>query len=191
MGTHLPQKGHSIPPQFLANVCCGQTAWWMKMPLCTAVNLGPGDIVLDGDPAFRRRNKWTQQPPTFWPMSIVAKRSPTWATAELLFVFRPTLCYFFGGGVLYVSWHCLVIVILCCQYQCSQLPGKTVLKWLIICWDGHQTTDHSLTPDVSMYVNVCKFTQRTGLIFVMTVNVLLYSSSVLLMHAQYLFINCT
>ena len=27
------QKGHS--PQFLAHVCCGQTARWIKMPLCT------------------------------------------------------------------------------------------------------------------------------------------------------------
>ena len=26
-----PKKGHS--PQFLANVCCGQTAGWIKMAL--------------------------------------------------------------------------------------------------------------------------------------------------------------
>ena len=43
------QTGHS--PQFLAHVCCSQTAGWMRMPLGTEVGLGPGDIVLDGDPA--------------------------------------------------------------------------------------------------------------------------------------------
>jgi len=44
-----PQKGHS--PQLLAHVCCGQTAGWIKTPLGREVDLGPGDIVLDGDPA--------------------------------------------------------------------------------------------------------------------------------------------
>ena len=42
-------KGHS--PQFLANVRCGQTAGWIKMPLGTKADLGEGDIVLNGDPA--------------------------------------------------------------------------------------------------------------------------------------------
>ena len=46
------------------------------------VGLGPGHNVLDGDPAPRR--KGAQQPPIFGPMSIVAKRSPISATAELL-----------------------------------------------------------------------------------------------------------
>ena len=34
-----------------AHVCCGQTATWIKMPLGREVGLGPGDIVLDGNPA--------------------------------------------------------------------------------------------------------------------------------------------
>ena len=34
--------------QFLAHVCCDQTAGWMKTPLGTEVYLGPGHIVLDG-----------------------------------------------------------------------------------------------------------------------------------------------
>jgi len=50
MGTQLPlQKGHS--PQFLADVYCGQTAGWIKIELGMEVGLGPGHIVLDGDPA--------------------------------------------------------------------------------------------------------------------------------------------
>ena len=36
-------------------VCCGQTAGWMKTPLGTEVDLGPGHIVLDGVPALRAR----------------------------------------------------------------------------------------------------------------------------------------
>jgi len=49
MGTQLPPEKMAQPPtQFLADVCCGQTAGWIKVPLgCTEVNLGPGDVVLD------------------------------------------------------------------------------------------------------------------------------------------------
>jgi len=55
------------------------------MPLGKEVGLGPGHIVLYGDPVGTQRPP--QQPlPTFRPMSIVAKRSPISATAELLFV---------------------------------------------------------------------------------------------------------
>ena len=38
-------------PQFLAHVCCGQTAEWIKMPLGVEVSLSPGHIALDGNPA--------------------------------------------------------------------------------------------------------------------------------------------
>jgi len=53
------------------------------MPLGKEIGLGPGHIVLDDYPVG------TQGPPqqplaTFRPMSIVAKRSPISATAELL-----------------------------------------------------------------------------------------------------------
>jgi len=49
-------------------------AGWIKMPLgteLTEVDLGPGHIVLDGDPAPSAA-KGAQQPPSFGPMSIVA-----------------------------------------------------------------------------------------------------------------------
>jgi len=48
----------------------------------TEIGLGPSDIVLDEDPAPPR--KGAQHLPTFRPMSIVAKRSPISAAAELL-----------------------------------------------------------------------------------------------------------
>jgi len=38
-------------PQFLAHVCCGQMAGWIKMPLGMEVGFGPGHIVLHGAPA--------------------------------------------------------------------------------------------------------------------------------------------
>jgi len=44
------RKGHTHPTQFLAHVYCGQTDGWMKTPLATEVDLGPGRIVL-GVPA--------------------------------------------------------------------------------------------------------------------------------------------
>jgi len=60
-------------------VYCGQMVGWIKIPLGTEVGLGPGNIVLDG------HGKWHSSPfCTFWPMSIMAKRSPISATAELL-----------------------------------------------------------------------------------------------------------
>jgi len=54
------------------------------MPLGTEVDLDPGDIVLDGDPAPLKGGHST---PSFWPKSIVAKRSPISDTAELLLTF--------------------------------------------------------------------------------------------------------
>jgi len=67
----LPQRG--THPQFLAHMCCGQMAAWIKMPLGMEVGLalGPGDFVLDGDPAPAQQGGG---PPNFRPMSIAAKR---------------------------------------------------------------------------------------------------------------------
>jgi len=39
-----PKRGRS-PHQFSAHVYCGQTAGWIKMPLCTKVGLSPVDCV--------------------------------------------------------------------------------------------------------------------------------------------------
>jgi len=70
MGTHpSPHKGGEAPPQFSAHVYCGQMAGWMKTPLGTEVDLGPGHIVLDG---VQAPANGAQQPPSFRPMSIVA-----------------------------------------------------------------------------------------------------------------------
>jgi len=50
---------------------CGQTVAWIKIPLGMDVELGPGHIVLDGDPSPLSKRA---QPPNFQPMSVVAKR---------------------------------------------------------------------------------------------------------------------
>ena len=58
------------------------------MPLGTDVGLGPGDIVLDGNPAAPSTEKGTAaEAPTFRPMSVVADWSAISAAAELLFTF--------------------------------------------------------------------------------------------------------
>jgi len=60
----------------------GQTVGWIRMPLGMDVGLDPGHTVLDGDPPPPTLERGIA--PTFRPMSIVAKRSPISATAELL-----------------------------------------------------------------------------------------------------------
>jgi len=59
-----PKKRGTVP-QFSAHVYCGLTAGWLKMPLCTGVDLGPGHIVLDGDPASLASGKGALQPRLF------------------------------------------------------------------------------------------------------------------------------
>jgi len=66
----LQKRAQPPPIQFLAHVYCGQTAGWIKMPLNTEVNLGPGDVVLDRVRAPPERGT----APSFRPMSIVPKR---------------------------------------------------------------------------------------------------------------------
>jgi len=52
------------------------------MPLGEMVGLGPGHIVLDGNPVGTQSP--AAAPPHFRPMPIVSKRSPISSTAELL-----------------------------------------------------------------------------------------------------------
>jgi len=58
METQLPSPNRDRAPQFLAHVYCGQTAGWIKMALGMEVGLGPGHIVLDGDPAPPKRAQY-------------------------------------------------------------------------------------------------------------------------------------
>ena len=55
MGTQLPYPKGAQPPQFSANVRCGQTAEWTKMSLGMEVGLDPGDFVFDRYPAAPKK----------------------------------------------------------------------------------------------------------------------------------------
>jgi len=48
MGFQLYPKKRAKPPPNFWPLYCGQMAGRIKMPLGTEVNLGPGDVVLDG-----------------------------------------------------------------------------------------------------------------------------------------------
>jgi len=71
-------------------VYCSQTVGWIKLKLGMQVCLGPGHIVLDGDPApppqrgTAPHEKGTYQSPLFGPC-LLWPQSPISATAELLF----------------------------------------------------------------------------------------------------------
>ena len=62
------------------------------MPLGMEVGLGPGDFVLDGDPAPSPQG--AQLPPSFLPMSIVAKRldGSRWHLVWMWASVQATLC---------------------------------------------------------------------------------------------------
>ena len=62
------KRAHRTHP-ILAHVYCGHMAGWMKTPLGTEVDLGPGHFVLHGFPAIGERGT---ADPSFRPMPIVA-----------------------------------------------------------------------------------------------------------------------
>jgi len=66
-------KGSQCPPQFSANVHCGQTAGWTKMPLGRG-RPRPRQLCVRWGPSYRQKKGHTHLPPNFWPMSIVANR---------------------------------------------------------------------------------------------------------------------
>jgi len=57
--------GQTVFGPFSAHFYCGQTAGCIKMPLGTEVCLGPGHIVLDGDPAPPLLKGHSSHPPLF------------------------------------------------------------------------------------------------------------------------------
>jgi len=63
-----PQRGTAN--QFSAHVCCGQTAGWIKMPPGRS---RPRRHCVTRGPSLSHEKGGTAAP-TFWPMSIVAKR---------------------------------------------------------------------------------------------------------------------
>jgi len=67
-----PPEKRAQPPftQFLAHVYCGQMGGWIKVPLGTEVNLGPGDTVLDviaAPPSLKGHSPPVFGPWILWP----------------------------------------------------------------------------------------------------------------------------
>jgi len=77
-------EGTLTTTQFLAHVYCGQMTGWMKTPLGTEVDLGPGHIVLDGVPALRETGTDYRASPHLFGPCLLWPWSPILATAELL-----------------------------------------------------------------------------------------------------------
>ena len=71
-GDPAPTRTMAQPrTQILAHVYCGQTAGWIRMLLGTEVNLGPGDVVLDGVAAPPSPSPVKgAQPPVFGPCPL-------------------------------------------------------------------------------------------------------------------------
>jgi len=79
-----PPRAQPPFPQFLAHICCGEMALWIKMPRGMEVGLDPSDIVLDGDPPPLPK-KVQSPPPIFcpcllWPHSYM-DQAATWLVA--------------------------------------------------------------------------------------------------------------
>ena len=84
----------------------------MKTPLGTEVDLGPGHIVLDGDPTPPRK-RGTAASPLFGPC-LLWPRSPISAAAELLLLFR-----LWSSVIKYWIPHCTVISRNSICFMCS------------------------------------------------------------------------
>jgi len=68
----FPKKRQSLPPQFSAHFCCGQTARCIKMPPGMDVGLSPGHFVLDGDSVFPPQQRGRSPLPIFGPFLLCA-----------------------------------------------------------------------------------------------------------------------
>jgi len=79
MGTHPPTKKVAAQPlpQFSAHVCCAQTDGWIKIPLGREVDVVPGDIVLDGDPAAPPQKREAESPKFVLSLLVYSSSSST------------------------------------------------------------------------------------------------------------------
>ena len=88
-------------------VYCGQTVGWIRMPLGMEVGLGPGDIVLDEDPATTQ--KWAQKSrPLFGPCLLWPSGRPS---QQLL-----SSCYNFLAKAQFISTYFLQICTISCRW---------------------------------------------------------------------------
>jgi len=77
----LPQRG-TASHQFSAQICCGQVARRINRSLCMEEGLGPGDFVLDQEPASPPKSGLRRSPSIFgrcllWPSGSM-DQDTTW-----------------------------------------------------------------------------------------------------------------
>jgi len=108
----LAKRGHSTPT---FGSYCGKTAGWIKIPLGTGVGLGPGHIVVDGDPLPPERG--TAAPTVFGPCLLWPNGRP----CELLLSTCFTLiCFLSYIQLAYSNYH-NSFEALCRQHVCVSL----------------------------------------------------------------------
>jgi len=83
VGIQLPQKkAHPPPPNFWPmSINCGQMAGWVKVPLGTAVNVGPGNVVLDEVAAPPKRGTVSPRPSASF--RLVCGQTAVWLKTPL------------------------------------------------------------------------------------------------------------
>jgi len=95
------------------------------MPLGTEIGLGPGHIMLYGDPATPLRKGHSPRP-IFGPCLFVAKRSPISATAEHLLKCK---CWYVVGVTVDYSFERD-----CTSYVFSFWADRFFVKWFALCY---------------------------------------------------------
>ena len=66
MGSQLPPQNGAEPP-ILGRCLLWPNGAWIKVPFVMDVGLGPGHIVIDGDPAPVPQKRWHSSTPIFGP----------------------------------------------------------------------------------------------------------------------------
>jgi len=84
------------------------------MPLCMEVDLGPGHVVLDGDPPHQRKEHSSLPP---FSAHVLWPRLPISATAELLFKSRYRFVKYRDIGIGFrffrSNFLCLTVIVCC------------------------------------------------------------------------------
>jgi len=169
-----PWKRGTAASQFSAHVCCGQTAGWTKMQLGMEVGLGPGDIVLDGDPTPSLSRKETQHPPLFglcllwpngrpyellWKFDFSVTCRPSWQDFNWLRASRGPSAITEGlVHVLMLAQLCVVLALSRVELPCLVLAQSQALWCQTINFYGHCSSTLFVHLPATRAVAECAFT---------------------------------
>jgi len=108
-----PKKRHRPPPPLFGTCLLWPNGWMDQDATWNEGRSQPRPRCVRWDPACFP-GKWHSSPPSFWPMSIVAKRSPISATAELLLYFA---CDVDNAKCIVVMHVCVSVAV--CPHCCT------------------------------------------------------------------------